>query len=360
MWKAWLAQSDNSVVVEALDASQDARLRLILAALILLFGIAITLIILALSRNRKSFVASRPTSPKDLSVVEKTSSPILATDNQKKASTSSAHSRETLKQGPGTSSQAEPKPLEQKILSSQKSGQEKPKQVQASARAGMQNEKISRISASSQTARPGSKPTKTEESAFSTPSSESKDIRPFDPEEYKKELARMDPEKKRQEILQRLAEIQKDKKNAEARANIRLPSVTAAPRSMPTMRPEPTIPVSSQAKTQPASHDSQPSLHEKSPNTDNTSTPEINPQAPAINIAESAQTAEVEIPIHREGKKVQTDKLHTPQGPENPQKSATEPGTEDFSVLSSIQKKLTNPPPRMAFRDWLRKIERED
>lgn len=358
MWMAWLAQSDGTAVVEALDTSQDARLRLILAALILLFGIALTLIILALSRSRKSFVFSQSRTKKVQSVHEKPVFQKSDSDNQKDTPSALPSPTKILTQSPSPSSPAKSVHPKQHLSPPRTHGQTSTNQAQGSSRMGAKNENTPKVPDSHQTIPSASKPDKAEAGTVVPTPDRLKYNRPFDPEEHKKELARIDPEKKRQEILQRLAEIQKDKKNSEARASVKLPSVTAAPRPVSSRQPMQTPAPSSQNPIpKPAGQGSQPPFRQEFPPTDSSLPPKTQLPAPTVNLETAAQTAEAASPFSSAETQEKLDQPQTPPRLDYPQMPTSE--TEDFSTLSSIQKKLTNPPPRLAFREWLKKIERE-
>lgn len=356
MWKAWLAQTDNSVVVEAMDASQDARLRLILAALILLFGIAVTLIMLALSRSRTSKVAQQVQNTKAVPQKSQLTAPPEPPSKTEEKTHQASAPRVTARESKSASA-VPAKSTEKSSLSVPKP--ERSATVSSSNTSATLSTKEPRPIAppSGQPGRPESVPARPASSS-ALPLAEPRTSRSFNPEEYKKELAQMNPEKKRQEILQRLAEIQSDKKNAESRAAVRLPSVTAAPRPLPSPKPEPApMAVSKSSETQPPQQTSPPASFQPVQTPEVARPSEIRPitpepparDVPPINTEALVADSKKPVSLPEESGSFQASEKRLQNLRE----------TEDFSTLSSIQRKLTNPPPRLAFRDWLRKIERE-
>lgn len=355
MWKAWLAQTDGSVVVETMDASQDARLRLIVASLILLFGIAITLVIVALSRGRKKNVSgAREPAEGSQSSQQK---PVAAPNTGPKAIPAAASSRPVTAPQPRLAGNSEaPESLASDESAS--AAQVPAPPAKAAARATNPMTATTRSPVTSEKVNPAKAhaPLPSSPAPATPPKSP---LSTFDPQEYKKTLARIDPEKKRQEILQRLAEIQKDTKNAEARAAVRLPSVTAAPRPVNTLQSEPASSAASQypENRPPVTHTPSPLRELQIEEKERPLGTEI---APEISKPDTREATPKRVVTETEA----TEEPKTlPELPEtiNKQQSPTQSNSksEDFSLLSSIQRRLAHPPPRMTFRDWLGKIELE-
>ncbi|MCS6979070.1 MAG: hypothetical protein NZM15_03080 [Flavobacteriales bacterium] len=364
MWLCWLGEAGEPLVMETLDESQDVRLRLIVAALILLFCIAVTLVILLVVRGKKPAAplqkagAGRPQAspseklpsmPPPPGLEERPGSlavkPAAAAPFQGAATPPGPSSPP---RSPETSPQAATTPM---------------------PRPGAP---VSGSAAPPRRTSPPAAPKAPEKTARPT-------ARTFDPEAYKKELAAMDPEKKRQEILKRLEEIKKENR-AEQRAAIRLPSVTAAPRPLPrnvgptqSLPKLPTIhlpqeraPVAAPENFTQSETGIQADPSEKTPIPSPTAQAGATPPVPEYMTASDPPASPASRPVQNPGSPAEDfDSVQEPSRPaardRMPQapSSDTTSAVEDFSRLSSVQGRFVKPPPRMGFRDWLNKLERE-
>lgn len=355
MWKAWLAQTDGSVVVEAMDASQDARLRLIVASLILLFGIAFTLVIVALSRGRKKNVSgAREPAVGSQSSQQK---PAAAPNTGSKAIPAAASSRPVTAPQPRPAANSEaPESLASDESAS--AAQVPPPPAKAAARATNPMTATTRPPLTSEKVNPANAhaPLPSSPAPATPPKSP---LSTFDPQEYKKTLARMDPEKKRQEILQRLAEIQKDTKNAEARAAVRLPSVTAAQSSSKPVR----LPADTPVNTPPFSTtDSASAQSFAKPEAPLSKKESLWPVAAAKISEEDTFIAPKESEANPLAAVSSSSEMATHAPPATHAEHSREKhskGEEDFSRLSSIQNKFARQSQRKALSEWLREIEGE-
>lgn len=323
-------QTNPATVVEAIDPAQDVRLRLIVAVLILLFCIAVVLIVAVVLKNRHHTAKAAPSiPPSKIPSVPPAPSQVISSEKQasEKAPTKA------------------PEPLG--------ASRTKPSEPQFPPA-------ISNEHKASPSTLPAPYSVKKNELNTHTFGQSSKTFKkPFDLKAYKEELAGMDPEKKRQEILKRLEEIKGDK-NAAGRSQIQLPKImpaarpgvpdpqalnTSPPRTAPAKQERPFIapPEDTEEKVivQKPSSIQTPSYDESA-----SSLPEesgVTATGPQ-NLPETSFTAQTGIPA---GVQVV---------PEKP----TEAGEEDFSYLSSIQRRRNRSSPRKSFGEWMEEVEPKD
>ncbi|MCS6981569.1 MAG: hypothetical protein NZM65_05160 [Flavobacteriales bacterium] len=319
----------NPSILETIDPEQDVRLRLIVAVLILLFCIALVLIVAVVIKNRSQL---------------------------NKADLSKPPSKTPFQfpppSPPTTSEKSIPEKVSSEASASSQARQTKPHALQFPSTSIIERREVASLNPAASDK--GQKPMMSSSGPSSAFLKNS-----FDLKAYKEELAGMDPEKKRQEILKRLEEINRDKRAAGHDAK-QLPKITPGPPSRvaahtPPISPSqqaipnseegplPTRPEKALAKAIP-----HPSLSKQSVSTEESASSQ------AERVGEMAQSPRnlPEISV--------SEKTGTPAGLQTDYEKQTETKQDDFSYLSSIERRLNRSSFRKSFKEWMEEAERKE